>query len=798
MTQTALPGLVTPPKLPKDTLRIVPLGGLGEIGRNMTVFEIDGKLLIVDCGVLFPEETQPGVDLILPDFSYIENRLNDIVAVVLTHGHEDHIGAVPYLLRLRADIPLIGSQLTLALIEAKLQEHRIKPVTQIVTEGQVQKFGPFECEFVAVNHSIPDALAVFLRTSGGTVLHTGDFKMDQLPLDGRITDLRHFAKLGEEGVDLFMSDSTNADVPGFTTAEKEIGPTLDRLFGQASKRLIVASFSSHVHRVQQVLDAAANHNRKVAFVGRSMVRNMAIAEKLGYLDVPPGILVDIKNIDNLPDNRVVLMSTGSQGEPMAALSRMANGDHRVVVGQGDTVILASSLIPGNENAVFRIINGLLKLGADVIHKGNAKVHVSGHAAAGELLYCYNILEPLNAMPVHGETRHLIANGKIALESGVPDESILLADNGTVIDLRDHQADVVGQVEVGFVYVDGSSVGEVTEADLKDRQTLGDEGFISIITVIHRATGKVVSGPEIHARGVAEDDSVFDEIIPKINAALEEAVLNHTDHTTHQLQQVVRRVVGTWVNRKLRRKPMIIPVVLEAYAPGIVRRGPPRRKVSLRAAACRGGPRRLSRLRPARRHRAAAFPPQHASRNRPGNPRFLARLRVPWRVWRHVPPPRLEATQAANQAAQRAGAPAPLRPKPAGPEDRRARHAPARWQPSNPVSRGSCALPQAPGSESGTSSAAASGGSATTSATSPLRTAGTERPSSTLPWACSLRPSPGGASRDGSRTPCSRSSTAPSAGCPCCCRSCFSSVPSGCSASLRTGAATTGSASASSS
>ena len=257
------------------------------------------------------------------------------------------------------------------------------------------------------------------------------------------------------------------------------------------------------------------------------------------------------------------MSTGSQGEPMAALSRMANGDHRVVVGEGDTVILASSLIPGNENAVFRIINGLLKLGADVIHKGNAKVHVSGHAAAGELLYCYNILEPLNAMPVHGETRHLIANGKIALESGVPEESILLADNGTVIDLRDHQADIVGQVEVGFVYVDGSSVGEVTEADLKDRQTLGDEGFISIITVIHRATGKVVSGPEIHARGVAEDDSVFDEIIPKINAALEEAVLNRTDHTTHQLQQVVRRVVGTWVNRKLRRKPMIIPVVLEA-------------------------------------------------------------------------------------------------------------------------------------------------------------------------------------------------------------------------------------------
>ena len=329
MTQTALPGLVTPPKLHKDTLRIVPLGGLGEIGRNMTVFEIDGKLLIVDCGVLFPEETQPGVDLILPDFCYIQDRLDDIVGVVLTHGHEDHIGAVPYLLRLRADIPLVGSRLTLALIEAKLQEHRIKPVTQTVTEGQVENFGPFECEFVAVNHSIPDALAVFVRTAGGTILHTGDFKMDQLPLDGRITDLRHFARLGEEGVDLFMSDSTNADVPGFTTAEKEIGPVLEGLFGRAAKRMIVASFASHVHRVQQVLDAAGNHGRKVAFVGRSMVRNMAIAAKLGYLDVPAGILVDIKKIDKLPDNRVVLMSTGSQGEPMAALSRMANGDHRI-------------------------------------------------------------------------------------------------------------------------------------------------------------------------------------------------------------------------------------------------------------------------------------------------------------------------------------------------------------------------------------------------------------------------------------------------------------------------------------
>ncbi|GAA3050914.1 ribonuclease J [Actinocorallia glomerata] len=554
--------LITPPKLKKGTMRIVPLGGLGEVGRNMAVFELDGKILIVDCGVLFPEEEQPGVDLILPDFSYIEDRLDDVVGLVLTHGHEDHIGAVPYLLRRKPDIPLIGSTLTLALIEAKLAEHRIKPYTLAVKEGDVEELAPFECEFVAVNHSIPDALAVHIRTEAGSVLHTGDFKMDQLPLDGRITDLRHFAKLGEEGVDLFMTDSTNADVPGFTTPEKEIGPTLDQLFGTSSRRIIVASFSSHVHRVQQVLDAAHAHNRKVAFVGRSMVRNMGIAAKLGYLDVPEGILVDMKKVDSYPDSEVVLMSTGSQGEPMAALSRMANGDHQIQVGEGDTVILASSLIPGNENAVFRVINGLLKLGAEVVHKGTAKVHVSGHASAGELLYCYNIVRPKNVMPVHGETRHLIANGRLAESTGIDPERILQCEDGTVVDLRDGVARITGQIECGYVYVDGSSIGEITDADLKDRRTLGEEGFISVITVVNRQTGQIVSGPDIHARGVAEEEKVFKDIKEKIARALTEAIQDNKEHTTHQLQQIVRRTIGSWVNRKLRRKPMIVPVVVE--------------------------------------------------------------------------------------------------------------------------------------------------------------------------------------------------------------------------------------------
>ncbi len=543
-------------------MRIVALGGLGEIGRNMAVLEFNGRLLVIDCGVLFPEDNQPGVDLILPDFEYIADRMDDIDAIVLTHGHEDHIGGVPYLLKLRADIPVVGSRLTLAFVEAKLKEHRITPVLHPVKEDEKVSFGDFECEFVAVNHSIPDALAVAVTTAAGTILHTGDFKMDQLPLDGRITDLRAFARLGERGVDLFMVDSTNAEVPGFVTPEREIGPTLSSVFGQSEGRIVVASFASHVHRVQQVLDAARDHGRKVALVGRSMVRNMGIAADLGYLNIPHGVIVDLKDVNSLPDNQVVLMCTGSQGEPMAALSRIANQSHKISVGHGDTVILASSLIPGNENAVFRVINGLMRLGARVVHSGNAKVHVSGHASAGELTYCYNILRPKNVMPVHGEVRHLIANGAIAVKTGVPAQNVILAEDGVVVDLVDGQARIVGAVPCGYVYVDGSSVGTITEAELKDRRILSEEGFVSLFAVIDSATGKVIAGPQILARGFAEGDDVFDDIRPQIVAALEESASNgNTD--TYQLQQIMRRTVGRWISSRLRRKPMILPVVVLA-------------------------------------------------------------------------------------------------------------------------------------------------------------------------------------------------------------------------------------------
>ena len=556
------PDLSTPGPLPAGGLRVIPLGGLGEVGRNMTAFEYDGRLLLVDCGVLFPEDHHPGVDLILPDFEPIRDRLDAVEALVLTHGHEDHIGATPYLLRERGDIPLVGSKLTLALLGSKLREHRLKETAQYeVAEGQTITFGPFVLEFIAVNHSIPDALAVVIRTGAGVVLHTGDFKMDQLPLDGRITDLNEFARLGDEGVDLFLTDSTNAEVPGFTTSEKEIAPVLDRVFSKSEQRIIVACFASHVHRVQQVLDAAVAHGRKVGYVGRSMVRNMAIAQELGYLTVPPGVMVEAKELADLPPHKQVLVSTGSQGEPLAALSRMSQGNHHFVhLEPGDTVVLASSLIPGNENAVYRVINGLSRLGANVVHKGNSLVHVSGHASAGELLYCYNVVKPRNVMPVHGEVRHMRANADLARATGV--ENVVLAEDGVVVDLVDGVATIVGKVDVGYVFVDGTTIGDVSETSMKDRRILGEEGFLSVIVVVDSVTGKVVSGPEIHARGFAEDETTFDEIRQPIIDAIHEAVQEGVADS-HQLQQTIRRVVGRWVNRAHRRRPMIIPVVIEA-------------------------------------------------------------------------------------------------------------------------------------------------------------------------------------------------------------------------------------------
>ncbi|WP_216870462.1 ribonuclease J [Modestobacter excelsi] len=552
----------TPPALPRSGLRVIALGGLGEIGRNMTVFEHAGKLLVVDCGVLFPEEHQPGIDVILPDFTSIRDRLDDVVAVVLTHGHEDHIGGVPYLLRERRDIPVVGSKLTLAFIEAKLKEHRISPVTRQVAEGDRIDLGPFGLEFLAVNHSIPDALAVAIRTAAGLVLHTGDFKMDQFPLDRRITDLRGFARLGEEGVDLFLVDSTNADVPGFTTSEGELTPAIEQVFRTAPKRVIVSSFASHVHRIQQVLDAAREHGRKVAFVGRSMVRNMGIARDLGYLRVPKGLVVDLKVLEKLPADQVCLVCTGSQGEPMAALSRMANRDHVIRIAEGDTVLLASSLVPGNENAIYRIINEFTRLGANVVHKGNAKVHVSGHASAGELVYCYNVVRPRNVLPVHGEWRHLQANADLAIRTGVDPSRVVLAEDGAVVDLVSGRASITGAVPASNVYVDGSTVGGATEASLTDRRTLAEEGVITVVAIIDADSGRLAEPPDFLARGFVHEAASFDAAVPLIEKELARAAEEGVT-AVDQLEGLIARAVANWAHRSHRRSPMIIPVVIDA-------------------------------------------------------------------------------------------------------------------------------------------------------------------------------------------------------------------------------------------
>jgi ribonuclease J len=556
-----------PPALAPGDLRIVALGGIREIGRNMTVFEHRAgpgrsRLLVVDCGMLLGKTNSPGVDLTLPDWSYFRDRLADIDAIVLTHGHEDHIGALPYLLRERPDVPLIGSRLTLALVSAKLDQHQIRPQLEQVREGDTTSVGPWGLQFYAVNHSIPDALAVAIRVGNHTVLHTGDFKMDQTPLDGRLTDLPGFSRLGDEGVDLLLADSTNAEVPGFLPSERDVGRVINDVITKATDRVIVACFASHVHRVQQVLDAAAATERQVALVGRSMVRNMQIARELGLLHVRDGALVDLAEAKELPSRRVVLVSTGSQGEPLSALSRMANREHPTIrVVPDDTILLASSLIPGNENAVGRVINGLSRMGATVVHRSTALVHVSGHAPAGELRFLINAVRPRNHMPIHGEWRHLRAHAAIARSTGLPDERIMLAEDGTVVDLRAGRAAIVGRIPVGYVYVDGLAVGDIGDAALKDRRILGEEGFLSILVAVDLQAGKVVFGPEITARGFTDDPDALDPIRAELISRVEQSMADGV-RDADALEHIVRRTVGRWVDQTYRRRPMLVPMVVE--------------------------------------------------------------------------------------------------------------------------------------------------------------------------------------------------------------------------------------------
>lgn len=553
---------LTPPgPLTAGGLRVTALGGINEIGRNMTVFEHLGRLLIIDCGVLFPGHDEPGVDLILPDLRHIAERLDDVEALVLTHAHEDHIGAIPFLLKLRPDIPVVGSKFTLALVAAKCREHRLKPVFVQVAEGQRSTHGVFECEYFAVNHSIPDALAIAVHTGAGTVLHTGDIKLDQLPPDGRPTDLPGMSRLGDKGVDLFLCDSTNAEIPGVGPSESEVGPTLHRLIRGAEGRVIVACFASNVDRVQQIVDAAVALGRRVAFVGRSMVRNMGIAKELGFLRVADTDLVDIGAAEMMAPEKVVLVTTGTQGEPLSALSRMSRGEHRsITLTAGDLVVLSSSLIPGNEEAVYGVMDALAKIGARVITNAAARVHVSGHAYAGELLFLYNGIRPRNVMPVHGTWRMLRANAALAERTGVPRESILLAENGVSVDLVGGQASIAGAVPVGKMFVDGLVDGDVGDATLGERLILSS-GFVAITVVVRRGTGKAVAPPHLHSRGFSEDPKALEPAARRVEAELEFLAAERVTDPT-RIAQAVRRAVGKWVGEVYRRQPMIVPTVIE--------------------------------------------------------------------------------------------------------------------------------------------------------------------------------------------------------------------------------------------
>ncbi|MCV7228840.1 ribonuclease J [Mycolicibacterium komossense] len=553
--------LVPPGPLAPGGIRVTALGGISEIGRNMTVFEHLGRLLIIDCGVLFPGHDEPGVDLILPDLRHVEDRLDDIEALVLTHAHEDHIGAIPHLLKLRSDIPVVGSKFTLALVEAKCREHRIKPKFVEIAEGQSSNHGVFDCEYFAVNHSIPDAVAIAVYAGGQTILHTGDVKLDQLPLDGRPTDLPGMSRLGDAGVDLFMCDSTNAEIPGVGPSESEIGPNLHRLIRSAEGRVIVACFASNVARVQQIIDASVALGRKVSFVGRSMVRNMGIAKELGFLTVADDDVIDIGAAELLPADRVTLVTTGTQGEPMAALSRMSRGEHRsITLTDGDLIILSSSQIPGNEEAIFGVIDALAKIGARVVTNQQVRIHVSGHAYAGELLFLYNGVRPRNVMPVHGTWRHLRANAALAVQSGVPAENIALAENGVSVDLVGGKVSIAGAVPVGKMFVDGLVTGDVGDATLGERLVLSS-GFIAVTVVVHRGTGKLAAPPLLHSRGFSEDPKALEPAAQRVGADLEKLAAERVTDVA-RIAQAARRAVGKWVGEAYRRQPMIVPTVIE--------------------------------------------------------------------------------------------------------------------------------------------------------------------------------------------------------------------------------------------
>ena len=550
----------------KSKLKIIPLGGLNEIGKNLTVFEYENEIIVVDCGLAFPEDEMLGVDIVIPDISYLEKNKDKVKAILITHGHEDHIGAIPYFLK-KINVPVYGSKLSLGLIKVKLAEHNLEKQTKLVTvePRQVLKFGKFKVEFIRVTHSIADSMAIAITTPVGTVLHTGDFKIDYTPIDGGYMDLQRIAELGKEGVTLLLSDSTNVQRPGHTMSERSVGKELDRLFTNCTKRIIVATFASNVHRMQQIINSAVKFKRKVAVVGRSMVNVLAVSQELGYLNAPEGTIIDIDKIGMYNPEQLVIITTGSQGEPMAALSRMSVGEHKKVqITPDDMIIFSSSDIPGNEKSIGKIVDELERLGAEVIQNQIADVHVSGHACQEELKLMLSLVRPKYFMPVHGEYRFLKQHGQLAVDTGVAKENVFIMENGRILEIDKNSAKMTTQVTSGIVLVDGLGVGDVGNIVLRDRQLLSENGMIIVVISLDRKTAKVVSGPDIVTRGfvyVRENEPLIDEIKEVAKKELSKCEeQNIREWST--IKTKVRESLIKYIYTKTKRQPMILPILMD--------------------------------------------------------------------------------------------------------------------------------------------------------------------------------------------------------------------------------------------
>ena len=548
----------------KPRLRIIPLGGLQEIGKNMTVFECGNEIIVVDCGVAFPQDEMLGIDLVIPDFAYLQKNRNKVKALLLTHGHEDHIGSIPYFLR-EFDVPIYGTKLTLGLLENKLKEHRLTPVLNVVDGGEQIKFKNFTVEFIPVTHSIADAVAMAIWTPVGLLVHTGDFKVDYTPIHGNPIDLSRFAELGREGVKLLLCESTNVESPGYSMSERTVGQIFNRIFEDSNnQRIMVATFASNIHRIQQIINSAVRHNRKTAVVGRSMENAVRTATELGYLQIPKNSLIDISEINKYTDKQLVIVTTGSQGEPMAALSRMASGEHRQVeIKPNDKVIISASVIPGNEKTIGRVINDLMRLGAEVIYEGpNAEIHVSGHAKKEELKLIHALLKPKYLMPIHGEYKHLKLHKDLGVLMGMNKKNVFIMNIGDVLEVTDKFAKLEGTVPAGQVFVDGLGVGDVGNVVIRDRKILSQDGLIVVVVTMERGTSTVIAGPDILSRGfvyVKESEDLMDEARLIAMRALEKCERNRISDWSN-IKNLIRDTLKEFVWNKTKRRPMILTII----------------------------------------------------------------------------------------------------------------------------------------------------------------------------------------------------------------------------------------------